>query len=34
VLDGVQHCLRSRDSRVRSGVDDHVFLLGHGISLG
>ena len=34
VLDGVQHCPRSRDSRVRRGVDDHIFLLSHGISLG
>jgi hypothetical protein len=33
VLDGVQHCLRSRDSRVRCGVDDHILLLSHDISL-
>ncbi len=33
VLDSVQHCRRSRDSRVRSGADDHIFLLSHSISL-
>jgi hypothetical protein len=34
VLNRVQHCLRRRDTRVRYGVDDHVFFLSHGISLG
>jgi hypothetical protein len=33
VLNAVQYCPRSRDSRIRYGVNDHIVWLGHGISL-
>jgi hypothetical protein len=33
VLDGLQYCQRSRGSRIRYGVDDHVLQLSHDISL-
>jgi hypothetical protein len=32
VLDGVQHCFRCRDRRVRRGIHDHILQRGHGIS--